>query len=93
MAVERGRDPNSLGQPGGGGDLQRTVIHGARGPHHRSKEFCRAADRAAGRLAAAWRGATELVNGASIDEVTVLLGMRSLDRAATFIGFDWRVGL
>ncbi len=38
----------------------------------------------------AWRGVTELDNGASIDEVAVLLGMRSLDRAATFIGFDWR---
>lgn len=38
----------------------------------------------------AWRGATELANGASIDEVTKLLGMRSLDRAARFIGFDWR---
>jgi hypothetical protein len=38
----------------------------------------------------AWRGASELVHGASIDEVAVLLGMRSLDRAATFIGFDWR---
>lgn len=38
----------------------------------------------------AWRGATELANGASIDEVAALLGMRSLDRAAAFIGFDWR---
>ncbi len=38
----------------------------------------------------AWRGVTELDNGASIDDVAVLLGMRSLDRAATFIGFDWR---
>lgn len=38
----------------------------------------------------AWRGAAELANGASIDEVAVLLGMRSLDRAATFIGFEWR---
>jgi integrase len=38
----------------------------------------------------AWRGAKELANGASIDEVAVLLGMRSLDRAAAFIGFDWR---
>ena len=41
---------------------------------------------------AAWRGVTALVNGASIDEVAALLGMRSLDRAATFIGFDWRAG-
>jgi len=38
----------------------------------------------------AWRGATEFASGASIDEVTKLLGMRSLDRAAAFIGFDWR---
>lgn len=38
----------------------------------------------------AWRGARELANGASIDEVAALLGMRSLDRAAAFIGFDWR---
>lgn len=38
----------------------------------------------------AWRGARELANGASIDDVTRLLGMRSLDRAAAFIGFDWR---
>jgi integrase len=38
----------------------------------------------------AWRGAKELANGASIDEVAVLLGMRSLDRVAAFIGFDWR---
>lgn len=41
----------------------------------------------------AWRGATELANGASIDEVAVLLGMRSLDRAATFIGFQWRAAV
>ncbi|MEX1092731.1 MAG: tyrosine-type recombinase/integrase [Acidimicrobiia bacterium] len=41
----------------------------------------------------AWRGATELANGASIDEVAVLLGMRSLDRATTFIGFDWRAAV
>jgi hypothetical protein len=39
----------------------------------------------------AWRGAAELANGASINQVTWLLGMRSLDRAAAFIGFDWRV--
>ncbi|MEX0985751.1 MAG: site-specific integrase [Actinomycetota bacterium] len=38
----------------------------------------------------AWRGVMALDDGASIDEVAVLLGMRSLDRAATFIGFDWR---
>jgi integrase/recombinase XerC len=41
----------------------------------------------------AWRGVKELADGASIDEVAVLLGMRSLDRAATFIGFDWRARL
>ena len=38
----------------------------------------------------AWRGANELAKGGSIDEIAVLLGMRSLDRAAAFIGFDWR---
>lgn len=38
----------------------------------------------------AWRGVKELEGGASIDEVAVLLGMRSLDRTATFIGLDWR---
>ena len=38
----------------------------------------------------AWRGAKELAGGASIDEVALLLGMRSLDRTATLIGFDWR---
>lgn len=38
----------------------------------------------------AWRGAKELADGASIDEVAQLLGMRSLDRAAAFVGFDWR---
>jgi hypothetical protein len=40
----------------------------------------------------AWRGAKELDDGATIDEVTLLLGMRSLDRAAFFIGFDWKDG-
>lgn len=39
---------------------------------------------------AAWRGASELAKGATIDEVARLLGMRSLDRTAAFIGFDWR---
>lgn len=38
----------------------------------------------------AWRGAKELADGVSIDEVAMLLGLRSLDRTATFIGFDWR---
>ena len=38
----------------------------------------------------AWRGAKELADGASIDAVALLLGMRSLDRTASFIGFGWR---
>jgi integrase len=38
----------------------------------------------------AWRGANAHAAGASIDEVALLLGMRSLDRTAKFIGFDWR---
>jgi integrase/recombinase XerC len=40
--------------------------------------------------APAWRGAKALAEGASIDEVALLLGMRSLDRAASFIGFEWQ---
>lgn len=40
----------------------------------------------------AWRGAYELDNGATIDEVAQLLGMRSLDRTASFIGFEWKGG-
>ena len=40
----------------------------------------------------AWRGVKALAGGASIDEVALLLGMRSLDRTASFIGFDWRAG-
>jgi hypothetical protein len=38
----------------------------------------------------AWRGAKELEHGASIDKVARLLGMRSLDRAAHFVGFEWK---
>lgn len=39
---------------------------------------------------AAWAGAQALASGASIDAVALMLGIRSLDRAAAFIGFDWR---
>lgn len=38
----------------------------------------------------AWRGASALAAGASIDEVARLLGIRSLDAAASFIGWDWQ---
>jgi integrase/recombinase XerC len=38
----------------------------------------------------AWRGAAALAEGSSIDEVARLLGIRSLDAAAAFIGWDWR---
>jgi hypothetical protein len=38
----------------------------------------------------AWAGATALADGAPIDEVARLLGMRSLDQAAEFIGLKWR---
>ena len=38
----------------------------------------------------AWRGASALAAGASIDEVAHLLGIRSLDAAASFIGWDWQ---
>ena len=39
---------------------------------------------------AAWTGARAFASGASIDAVALMLGIRSLDRAAAFIGFDWR---
>jgi integrase/recombinase XerC len=38
----------------------------------------------------AWRGASALAEGSSIDEVARMLGIRSLDAAASFIGWDWR---
>ncbi len=57
MAVERGRDPHPLGQSGGRRDLQRGIVRRADRPHHRSQRLGRAADRAARRHAAAWRGA------------------------------------
>ena len=38
----------------------------------------------------AWRGASALASGASIDEVARMLGMRSLDAAASFIGWRWQ---
>jgi site-specific recombinase XerD len=38
----------------------------------------------------AWRGASALASGASIDEVARMLGIRSLDAAASFIGWHWQ---
>jgi integrase/recombinase XerC len=38
----------------------------------------------------AWRGAAALAEGSSIDEVARMLGIRSLDAAASFIAWDWR---
>lgn len=38
----------------------------------------------------AWRGMSALASGASIDEVAQMLGIRSLDAAASFIGFHWQ---
>jgi integrase len=38
----------------------------------------------------AWRGARALAEGAGIEEVALLLGVRSLDRAASLIGWNWR---
>ena len=38
---------------------------------------------------AAWVGAKALSEGTRIDEVARMLGVRSLDRAAAFIGYDW----
>jgi len=39
---------------------------------------------------AAWAGVGAFAAGAPIDQVARMLGIRSLDRAAAFIGFDWR---
>ena len=38
---------------------------------------------------AAWAGATAFRQGAQIDEVARMLGVRSLDQAARLIGWDW----
>lgn len=38
----------------------------------------------------AWRGSSALASGASIDEVARILGIRSLDAAASFIGWRWQ---
>ena len=38
---------------------------------------------------AAWAGAKAFAEGATIDEVARILGVRSLDRAAAIIGWDW----
>jgi hypothetical protein len=38
----------------------------------------------------AWAGAKALEDGASIDAVARMLGLRSLDQAAAIVGFDWR---
>jgi integrase/recombinase XerC len=41
---------------------------------------------------AAWEGANAFRDGAHIDEVARKLGVRSLDRAAQLIGWDWAQG-
>jgi integrase len=41
---------------------------------------------------AAWAGATAFAQGAPIDEVARILGVRSLDRATAIIGWDWNPG-
>jgi hypothetical protein len=38
----------------------------------------------------AWAGASALAGEASIDEVARMLGVRSLDQAATIVGFRWK---
>jgi integrase/recombinase XerC len=37
----------------------------------------------------AWRGASAMASGASIDQVALMLGIRSLDATAAFIGWNW----
>jgi hypothetical protein len=37
----------------------------------------------------AWRGASAMAAGATIDQVALMLGIRSLDAAAAFIGWTW----
>ncbi|MFN8233164.1 MAG: hypothetical protein U0V56_06750 [Actinomycetota bacterium] len=44
------------------------------------------------RSVTAWAGARALRDGATIDEVGRMLGMRSLDQTAALIGFHWRPG-
>ena len=39
---------------------------------------------------AAWAGAMAFTAGAPIQDVARMLGIRSLDRAAAFIGFEWQ---
>jgi len=39
---------------------------------------------------AAWAGAKAFTGGAPIQDVAKMLGIRSLDRAAAFIGFEWQ---
>jgi integrase len=39
---------------------------------------------------AGWAGATAFAEGASVDEVARMLGLRSLDAAARTIGLEWR---
>ncbi|MDP9224540.1 MAG: site-specific integrase [Actinomycetota bacterium] len=38
---------------------------------------------------AAWAGARKLLAGVPIDQMALMLGFRSLDRAAAFVGFEW----
>jgi integrase len=40
---------------------------------------------------AAWAGAKAFAEGRPVEQVAVMLGIRSLDRAAAFIGFEWQV--
>src|SRR5207253_198558 len=41
---------------------------------------------------AAWRGRQVLDETGTIEQAALVLGVRSLDRAATLIGHDWRDG-
>jgi site-specific recombinase XerD len=77
------------------------VYHGKGSPESRQASSCAAIAQTIQRAGlagepdigpssvAAWAGAKAFREGASIEQVARMLGIRSLDRAARFIGWDW----
>lgn len=70
-----------LGLCGLGGDSERSVG---------SVDFPQSAPGVNPRSIPAWADAKAFAEGASIDAVARMLGVRNLDQAAALIGFDWR---